>query len=112
MNKRLTALSCIMVFIAVFACAQEGFQTARVVSFEKLAASVQHPENSDRYKMSMRIGDILYMCEASGPVKTFMDWTINKELPAKVDEKAKVMTVQNFDGQMIELKIKGKKQPK
>jgi hypothetical protein len=62
--------------------------------------------------MTMRIGDILYNCKANAPTAVFNDWTINKELPARVDEKAKVMQVKNFDGQLIELHITGKKKPK
>jgi hypothetical protein len=113
MKIRLVAVACCMAIASIFACtvsADDGFQMARVVSFEKLAASVQHPENSDRYQMSMRLGDTLYLCQASGPAKTFMDWTINKELPSRVN--GKVMQVKNFDGQVIELKIDKTKKPK
>src|SRR4051812_28848138 len=111
MKVRLVAMACCIAIMGAFAYAQgDGFQMARVVSFEKLAASVQHPENSDRYKMSLRLGDTLYLCQARGPVKTFMDWTINKELPAKVNEKT--MQVKNFDGELIELKIDKTKRPK
>ena len=112
MRIRLAAILCFVAMAATFVYAQnaDGFQMARVVSFEKLAASVQHPENSDRYKMSLRLGDTLYLCQASGPVKTFMDWTINKELPARVTDKT--MQVKNFDGELIELKIDKTKRPK
>jgi hypothetical protein len=110
--RSITVLCCVamMTTLAFAQNAEEGFQPARIVSFEKLAASEQHPENSDRYKMSMRLGDTLYLCQASGPIKTFMDWTINKELPAKVNGKS--MLVKNFDGQLIELKIDKTKKPK
>ena len=110
-----TRVFAVMVCVAVMAAVaysqgDEGFQPAKIVSFEKLAASMQHPENNDRYKMAMRWGDTLYLCQTSGPVKNFMDWTINKELPARVN--GKVMQVKNFDGQMLELAITGKKKPK
>ena len=112
MRIRPTVVFCLIVLAAALALAQseEGFQPARIVSFEKLANSMQHPENNDRYKIAMRLGDTLYLCQASGPVKDYMDWTINKDLPAKVD--GKVMHVKNFDGQMLQLTITGKKKPK
>lgn len=113
MHRQLVAVVFCLTLAATLALSQNadtGFQPARIVAFERLAASAQHPENSDRYKMAMRLGDTLYMCEASGPIKEFMDWTINKELPAKVEGKA--MQVKNFNGQMLELRIVGKKKPK
>jgi hypothetical protein len=113
MRIRQIALLCCLALIATLIYAQNadsGFQMARVVSFEKLVASEQHPENSDHYKMTMRLADVLYFCQASGPIKTFMDWTINKELPARVD--GKLMQVKNFDGQLIELRIDKAKKPK
>ncbi len=112
MRVRSIVVACCLALVSVLAYAQtdEGFQPAKIVSFEKLANSMQHPENNDRYKMAMRLGDTLYLCQASGPVKDYMDWTINKELPARVD--GKVMHVKNFDGQMLQLTITGKKKPK
>ena len=110
MKRRLMVVVYCLAIALLSAAQDDGFQNARIVSFEKLANSEQHPENNDRYKMSMRLGDTLYLCEASGPVKEFMDWTINKELPARVN--GKIIQVKNFDGQMLELKIKGTKKPK
>ena len=112
MRIRAIAVLCCIALATAFAVSQseEGFQPAKIVSFEKLANSMQHPENNDRYKMAMRLGDTLYLCQASGPVKDYMDWTINKELPARVD--GKVLHVRNFDGQMLQLTITGKKKPK
>ena len=109
--RSIAVLGCIFL-IGILAVGQldGGFQPAKIVSFEKLANSMQHPENNDRYKMAMRLGDTLYLCQASGPVKDYMDWTINKELPARVD--GKVMHVKNFDGQILQLTITGKKKPK
>jgi hypothetical protein len=113
MKKAFVLSICLLTLASLFAIAQdEGFQPARVVAFEKVPGDVQHPEKSDSYKMTMRIGDILYNCKANAPTAVFNDWTINKELPARVDEKAKVMQVKNFDGQLIELHITGKKKPK
>ena len=112
MKIRTLATVIVLTILTAMAFSQgdEGFQPAKIVSFEKLAASMQHPENNDRYKMAMRLGDTLYLCQASGPVKNFMDWTINKELPARVS--GKVMQVKNFDGQILDLTITGKKKPK
>lgn len=113
MKSRLLALlSCVMM-TAIFALAQgadEGFQMARVVAFERVAASAQHMEKSDNYKISMRLGDTVYACRASGSTATFNDWTTNKEFPTKLNNK--VLLVKNPDGQILELTITGKKTPK
>jgi hypothetical protein len=109
--KTLAILLCVLITVAAFAVsAGEDFQTARVIAFEKVPLSAQHPENSDSYKMSMRIGDTIYNCKANAPVAVFNDWTSGKELPARVN--GKVLEVKNFDGQIIELTITGKKKPK
>ncbi len=106
MKTWLVAILCCFTMAATLAYAQgadEGYQTARIVSFEKLAGNVQHPENDDQYKMALKIGDTVYLCKASAPYRTFMDWTINKELPARVS--GKTLTVKNFDSQLVDLKI-------
>jgi len=111
--KKCIAVSCFIVLAAMLAQAQaadEGYQMATVVSIEQQAADAQHMENADRYKISMRMGDTLYLCRASGSAATFMDWTSGKEFPAK--ENAKVLLVKNKDGKVLELTITGKKKPK
>lgn len=111
--KKLLALSFCLATIAVLCHAQSadaGFQPAKVVVFERVAADAQHMENQDNYKISMRLGDTIYHCHASGSAATFNDWTINKELPARVN--GKILQVKNFDGQMVEMNIVGKKTAK
>jgi hypothetical protein len=113
MKKCLVALSCSITMATMLAYAQsanEGYQMARVVSFEKVAANAQHMEDSDRYKISMRMGNTVYACRASAPVAVFNDWTTGKEFPTKVD--GKVLLVKNPNGQVVELEIVGKKTPK
>jgi hypothetical protein len=105
-----TLALCLVLSIIAVAQATDDMQMATIVSFEKLANSQQHPENNDRYKMSLRLGETLYLCETTGPVREFMDWTINKELPAKLE--GKVLQVKNFDGKILDLRITGKKKPK
>jgi hypothetical protein len=113
MKRTAILLSICLALSAVFAYAQdEGFQTATVVAFERAANDAQHPEKADNYKISMRIGDIIYNCHANAPVTVFNDWTINKQFPARVSPNGKIMEVKNFDGQMVELNITGKKKPK
>ncbi len=107
------ALACCVTMAAVLAYAQnadEGYQMARVVSFEKLAANEQHPEDADRYKIAMRLGETLYICQARGSAATFLDWSPNKEFPAKVNNK--ILLVKNFNGQVIEMTILSRKTPK
>jgi hypothetical protein len=87
--------------------ADEGYQMARVVAFERVAASAQHMEDSDRYKISMRLGNTVYNCRASAPAATFIDWTTGKEFPTKLD--GKVLLVKNPNGQVVELNIAAKK---
>jgi hypothetical protein len=113
MKTRLVALSCCIAMAAMLAYAQnadEGYQMAKVVAFEKLAADAQHMENGDQYKISMRLADTIYNCRASGDAATFIDWTTGKEFPTKLN--GKVLLVKNPNGQIVELKITGKKTPK
>ena len=113
MKTCLVALSCCITMAVMLASAQsadEGYQTARVVSFEKLAANAQHPEESDRYKISMRLSDTVYVCHASAPASVFIDWSTGKEFPAKLN--GKVLLVKNPNGQVAELNIVGKKTSK
>jgi len=112
MKRHALALFCCVVLTAalVYAQSEEGFQTATVLSIEKIAADAQHMENSDGYKISMRMGDTIYLCRAYGSASTFIDWSSGKEFPAKVSDKT--LLVKNKNGQMVELKITGKKKPK
>jgi len=112
MKTFLLALLCCTTLAATLAYGQgdEGFQPARVVAFERVANDAQHPEKSDSYKISMRLGDTIYNCHANAPVTVFNDWTINKEFPTKLN--GKVLLVKNPDGQIVELTIVGKKKPK
>ncbi len=89
--------------------ADEGYQMARVVSIERVAANAQHMEGTDNYKISMRMGETLYACHASGPAAMFIDWAPNKEFPAKLN--GKVLLVKSPNGQIAELNIV-KKTPK
>lgn len=88
----------------------EGYQTATLASIEKLANDGKHPADVDRYKISMRMGDSVYICRASAPAATFMEWVVGKEFPAK--ENGKVLLVRNKDGKIVELNIASKKKPK
>ena len=98
---------------AVLAYAQsgdEGYEMARVASFERAAADAQHMADSDRYKISMRLGIRVYACHASAPAAVFIDWSAGKEFPAKLN--GKILLVKNPNGQVVELNIVGKKTPK
>jgi sulfite reductase alpha subunit-like flavoprotein len=87
MRKPLAVLCSCLWLAAILASAQdEGFQPGRVVAFERVAADAQHMENQDQYKISMRLGDTVYKCHASGSAATFNDWTINKERQAPAGE--------------------------
>jgi predicted peptidase len=113
MKARPIAVMCCIAMAAMLALAQsadEGYQMAKVVAFEHVAADAQHMENSDRYKISMRLGDTVYACRASAPAAVFNDWTMGKEFPAKLN--GKVLLVKNSDGQVVELNIVGKKTQK
>jgi hypothetical protein len=90
--------------------ADEGFQMARVVSIERVPADAQHMENSDRYKISMRLGDTVYACHASASPAVFIDWSTGKEFPAKLN--GKTMLVKGPNGQIVELNVAGKKTAK
>jgi hypothetical protein len=111
--KRWLVLLCCITLGAMLAYAQgpdEGYQTAKVLAFEKQAADAQHMENSDQYKIAMRMGDMVYLCRASGTAATFIDWTTRKEFPTKLN--GKMLLVKNPNGQIVELTITGKKKPK
>lgn len=110
MKTRAIAMLCCITLAGMLAYAQgpdEGFQTATVVSIEKLAADAQHMEKGDQFKISMSMGSALYVCKVSAPAATFMEWTSGKEFPAK--ENGKVLLVKNRNGQMVELNIAKKK---
>lgn len=110
MKTRLVVLSCCITMAAMLANAQsadEGYQTARVLAIEKLAANAQHMEDSGGYKISMRLGDTVYVCRSGGPAAAFIDWAPGKEFPAKLN--GKVLLVKNPNGQVLELNIVGKK---
>ena len=113
MKKKLLVLSCVVAITALLSFAQsgdEGYQTGRVVAFEKVTANAQHMEDSGQYKISMRLGDTIYNCHAGGSASVFLDWTVGKEFPTRLNDK--VLQVKNRDGQIVELKIKGKKTAK
>jgi len=114
MKIRAAALLCCLAMVAMFAYAQgdEGYQSATVVSFEKVPANEQHPENADQYKIAMRMAGTLYLCQASGPIADFMGWAPNKEFPAKLINNDKAMLVKSPNGQIVQLNIKGTKHPK
>jgi len=110
MKIRLFALTLIVVMTAVLASAQgadDGFQPARVVAFERVAADAQHMENSDHYKISMPVGDTIYACRASGSASTFVDWSGGKQFPTKMN--GKTLLVKSPSGDIVELTITGKK---
>ncbi|MFZ0286567.1 MAG: hypothetical protein WAL32_15165 [Terriglobales bacterium] len=110
MKTRVAAMLCCVTMAAMFAYAQspdEGYQTATVVSIEKLAADAQHMEKGDQFKISMNMGGVLYLCKVSAPAALFMDWTRGKEFPAK--ENDKLLLVKNRNGQIVELNITKKK---
>ena len=104
MKTRLLVLSCCIAVVATLAYAQSFDQTARVASIEKMAANAQHPEDVDRYKIMMRMGDTLYKCEASGPPALFMGWSPGKEFPAHLN--GKVLLVKSPNGDVAQLNIK------
>ena len=109
--KRLLILCCIATVAAlVVAQTDEGYQVGRVIAFERVPADAQHPEKADSYKMSIRVGDVIYNCKANAPVTVFNDWTTGKEFPTRVNPKT--LMVKNFDGHDVELTIVNKKKPK
>ena len=110
MKRCLLALSCCIALAGLLAYGQsadEGYQTATVISIEKLAADAQHMEKGDQFKISMSMGGAIYLCKVSAPSATFMEWTSGKEFPAK--ENGKVLQVKNRNGQIVELNIAKKK---
>ena len=113
MKRFWTALLCFVTLATMLAYAQsadEGYQMATVVSIDRVPADAQHPENADRYKISMRLGNTIYSCHASGNPAVFLDWSPGKEFPAKLNDK--VLQVKSPNGQVVDLNIVGKKTPK
>ena len=105
MKKYLVAVFCCVAMAAMLAYAQnpdEGYQTATVVSIEKVAVSAQHPENGDQYKIFMRMDGTVYGCRANAPAAVFIDWSPGKEYPAKLNDK--VLLVKGPGG-LVELNI-------
>jgi hypothetical protein len=110
--KKCRALVCFVAMAATLAYGQsadEGYQPATVVSINRVPADAQHPENADRYKISMRLGNTIYSCHANGSPTVFVGWSPGKEFPAKLD--GKVVQVKSLNGQVVDLNIVGKKTP-
>ena len=113
MKKLSMALSCLVAMAAMLAYAQsgdEGFQMATVVSIDKVPADARHPENADRYKISMRLGNTVYLCHGNGGPAVFLDWSPGKQFPARLNDK--LLQVKSPNGQVVDLNIVGKKSPK
>ena len=113
MKTSSVVLLCCITMAALLAHAQgadDGYEMARVVAFERVAADAQHMANSDGYKISMQMGNILYSCRATASAAVFIDWTEGKEFPAKLT--GKTMLVKNPNGQIVQLNVVGKKTPK
>jgi hypothetical protein len=112
MKTFVVLVTCCITIAAILAYGQSadpGYQTARVVSIEKLAYDGKVAD-VDRYKISMRMNDLVYACRSSAPAATFMEWVVGKEFPAKED--GKVLLVKNRNGQIVQLDIASKKRPK
>jgi hypothetical protein len=112
MKARSIVLSFLLIMATLVAAAQttdDGFQMAQVVSIDRVSADARHPENADQYKISMRLGDAIYTCHATGSPAIFLDWSPNKEFPAKLT--GKVMQVKGPQG-LVDLNVVGKKTPK
>jgi len=101
------ALLCCLMLCAAGAYAQmeAGYQMAHIVSFEKTAADAQHMSDADAYKINMRMNGTVYSCRGNGTASTFMDWSMGKELPAKVSPDGKVLTVKSPNGEVVNLKV-------
>ena len=113
MKKPWMALVYVVLAAAMLAHAQsadEGYQMATVVSIDKVPADAQHPENAERYKIFMRLGNTVYACHANGGPAVFLDWSPGKQFPARLDDK--VLQVKGPNGQVVDLNIVGKKTPK
>jgi hypothetical protein len=107
------ALTCFVTIAAMLAHAQsadQGYQTATVVSIDKVSADAQHPENADRYKIFMRLGSTVYSCHANGNPAQFLDWSPGKEFPARLSDK--LLQVKSPNGQIVDLNVVGKKTSK
>jgi hypothetical protein len=59
----------------------------------------------------MRLGDMVYICHSSSPAEDFLDWSPNKQFPAKLNG-PKMLLVKTTNGQIAELNIVSKKQAK
>ena len=112
MQTRSIALSFFLITATLVATAQttdDGFQMAKVVSIDRVPADARHPENADQYKISMLLSGTIYTCHATGSPAIFLDWSPNKEFPAKLTDK--IMQVKGPQG-LVDLNVVGKKTPK
>jgi len=105
------AVLCITMAVALAygQAGDEGFQTASVVSIDKVPADARHPEKAEQYKVAMRMGSTVYLCQSSASPAAFLDWSPNKEFPTKLD--GKMLLVNGPHGQ-VQLNITGKKTAK
>lgn len=110
MKKFLTCFVTLAAMLAYGQSADEGYQMATVVSIDKVPADAQHPENAERYKISMRLENTVYSCKANGSPAVFLDWSPGKQFPSRLNDK--VLQVKSPNGQVVDLNIVGKKTPK
>ena len=116
MKTCLVALSCCITMIAMLAYAQtadEGYQMARVVAIERVAANAQHMENEDNYKISMRLGDTRLCLPRQRSRCDVYGLDHRQRISCQIKRpKGKVLLVKNSNGQIVEMNIVGKKTPK
>ena len=113
MKTRLAVLSCCITMAALLAFAQsadEGYQTAGWSPSKESPPipSIWPMEIATRFPCAWRTRSDV--CRASGSAATFIDWTIGKEFPTRLN--GKVLQVKNPNGQIVELTIAGKKTQK
>lgn len=87
------------------------YQSGKIIAVEKLPAA--HTANTgtdaplsaetDRYDLTIQIGDTLYTCRAKTPAESHMDWVQGKDIQAKVSGKS--MSVKRANGKTTKLAI-------
>jgi|SRR5882724_5929499 len=106
-------LLAIHVCVSASSLAQSSdFQTGTIIDVETLSpqsspnaggADAPLTQDVNRYNLSIKLGDSVYVCRAKTMGVFDLNWAKGKEVPAKA--KGKVMYVKRADGRVTKLSI-------
>ena len=111
-SARIVVLVACVVLSSLLCDAQSSdYQSGKIIAVEKLpsapttntGADAPLSAETDRYNLTIQIGDTLYTCRAKTPADSHLDWVKGKDIQAKVSGKS--MSVKRENGKTTKLAI-------